>query len=774
MNRYLLLIGAALIIALTAVYSNHFDNTFHFDDSHAVVNNIYIRSLKNIPKFFTDATTLTSLPQNQSYRPMMPLSYAIDYRLAGNKLDPFYFHLSMFIWYVLLCILLYFLYLHIFNNALQHKYNAWFALFASAFFAFHTVNAETINYISSRSDSMSTFWLVLGLIVYIYFPAKRQFYFYLLPVVIGILFKPSALVFAPLLMIYIWLFENGKGISDIFSWKNLTKKNFLIAAIPSLILCFSLYYFQAKMTPSTFIPGNKLFNYLITQPYVVWEYFKAFFLPLHLSADTDLRAFDNMKDPRFMGGMLFLMLLLVSAVYTSHKKEWRPVAFGIAWYILALLPSSSIIPLAEVMNDHRMFFPNIGLTISVVWTFAMLCYKNEKKTLQSSVFRKGIVVFMFLIISAHAYGTRQRNEVWHDGESLWYDVTIKSPKNGRGLMNYGLRKMELGDYATAEKYYMEALKYNPYYSYLHTNIAILKSAQGKTSEAEDYFKKSIQFAPGNPETYYFYGNFLNKQKRFSEAKENLRKAVSLAPAHLSSRQSLMETYYETGENKALENLCNETLSIFPDDALSMQYFQIAKTGKSKLQVMEEEARQHPTPQKWLNLSLSFYRAGNYEKCVEACNEALKLKPDYAEAFNNICSAYNMLGRYDEAETACKKALQINPEFELAKGNLKAINDRKNKVTAALAIAKQNPTSDNYINLSLVYYNEGMFIECINACNEALKINPQNFAAYNNICSAYNQLKEWEKAIKACEKALEIKSDFTLARNNLNYAKNQLR
>src|SRR5262249_44681929 len=64
--------GALLLIALlVAAYANHFQNGFHFDDAHTIVNNAAIRELQNIPLFFRDGTTFSSLPSNQSYRPLV-------------------------------------------------------------------------------------------------------------------------------------------------------------------------------------------------------------------------------------------------------------------------------------------------------------------------------------------------------------------------------------------------------------------------------------------------------------------------------------------------------------------------------------------------------------------------------------------------------------------------------------------------------------------------------------------------------------------------------
>jgi len=49
--------------------------------------------------------------------------------------------------------------------------------------------------------------------------------------------------------------------------------------------------------------------------------------------------------------------------------------------------------------------------------------------------------------------------------------------------------------------------------------------------------------------------------------------------------------------------------------------------------------------------------------------ACLLRPNYAEAWNNICAAYNKLGRYEEAAAACEQALRYKPDFELARNNL---------------------------------------------------------------------------------------------------------
>ncbi|PWG74994.1 hypothetical protein DF186_15020, partial [Enterococcus hirae] len=83
-----------------------------------------------------------------------------------------------------------------------------------------------------------------------------------------------------------------------------------------------------------------------------------------------------------------------------------------------------------------------------------------------------------------------------------------------------------------------------------------------------------------------------------------------------------------------------------------------------LLIYEQYVAQNPSPENHLELSLKYYQAGAYMKCIDECLKALSLKPDYAPAYNNICSAYNALEKWDKAIEACEKALEIDPDFQL--------------------------------------------------------------------------------------------------------------
>ncbi|CAM1354640.1 tetratricopeptide repeat protein [Tenacibaculum halocynthiae] len=665
-----LLMLVIILILVTLTYSNHFNNTFAFDDYNQIVDNSYVRNINNIPSFFKDATTSSTLANHQTYRPLTMTSLTIDYYVA-NGLNPFYFHLSTFIWFLIQLIVMFFLLRKIISKITQNKWSDYIVFFAVALYGIHPANAETINYIYQRGDSLSTLSVVAGLFLYISYPKKRKFYLYLIPVVIGILTKETATMFAPILFFYVLLFEVNSSLFEIFSKNGVTiiKQTFL-QTLPAFIVCGLLGVFVLKMQSPSFEPGGvSTLNYLMTQPWVLFHYIFTFFIPTNLSADTDLSAFTNVFDERIYAGLAFVITMIVIAFKTSKKEETRPIAFGILWFFISLAPTSSFVSLAEVTNDHRMFFPFVGLTLSVTWSIGILIINRQSIINSKPLYRYGIIILGIIILSAYTTGTRERNKVWHSEESLWYDVTIKSPKNGRGLMNYGLTQMKIGKYDIALDYFTKALAYSPYYSTLYINIAIVNNAMNKPVEAESYYKKAIKYAPKNSESYHFYADFLFKKNRFQESLSNAKIALSLNNVSMETRHLLMKIYNQSSNYKKLDILAKETLKIIPKDSLSNFYLNNKKTINLKLKLAEELAENSPTSDNYINLSLAYYNQKLYKKCIIASERALELDPENKFAYNNIGSAYIALKNREEAIIALTKSLQIDSTFQFAKNNL---------------------------------------------------------------------------------------------------------
>ena len=639
----------AVLVAVCGAYLNSFHNSFHFDDFHTVVDNPSIRSLANVPRFFTDSTTFSVLPANRTYRPIVSASLALDYAL-GHGYEPFWFHLTTFLLFLLLVVLLYQLYLLLMEKIRPSPANKYLALFAAAWFGLHPAMAETVNYVIQRGDLYCTLGCVAALLVYACYPNLRRTGLYLLPLAFALLSKPPAAIFPLLLFFYVFFFEPEKPLRRV--------RNSLIAALPSAALTGLLLWVQSAMTPKSFVPSIlSPWDYRLTQPFVWLRYVVALFLPLHLNVDTDLTPFTSFNF-HVLTGLLFLAALCIAIWINARRRILYPIAFGLLWFVITQLPTS-LYPLSEVENDHRMFFSFVGLILAVVWA-GVLLYERFITLERRIQLRPVLFAAAILTLAGYAYGAHLRNAVWHDEESLWRDDVEKSPHNGRGLMIYGLTQMSKGAYPAALDYFERALIYTPNYATLEINLGVVNGAmadQGdaaRNAEAERHFMRAIALAPGDDATHAYYGRWLNNHNRPAEAISQLQTAIALNPPRLLQHELLIEAYNHSGDFAAARRAALDTLAISPDD------------------VTAREALGHPVVQDaayWINQSLRLNLQGQFEESISAARNALRLDPSSALAWNNIAAGEEALHHWDAAIVAAQKAISLQPDFQLAKNNL---------------------------------------------------------------------------------------------------------
>lgn len=658
-KRALIALAVTLFLIVCVAYSNHFTNGFEFDDYHTIVNNEYIRDIKNLPLFFTDIKYFGTNPGNQGYRPVLVSFNAIDYWLAGG-LDPVYFHADIFFFYILQLVLMYVMFLKIMNIALPSENNKFYSLLFTGFYGVHAANAETINYIIQRSDAFSTLCIVASFLLYM-IPKARKYYLYLLTTAIGLGTKETGAVFGMMLFFYILLFEEKCSLVEFVTLRRI-KSSFkaLLGSVPALVFSLGLFFllqktfFQAAPAPapSAGPDSGVMWNGFMTQWVIIFHYIGNFILPLDLSADPDFQIRTTFFDREVLLCLFVILSLIAIAFITSVSEKQRPISFGILWFFLALAPtvySSSVDPSGQIANDHRTFFPYVGLVLSLGWWLRLLYLRYEEKIRQQSYLPKLFAVVYFAVISLHAYGTYQRNIVWSSSETLWHDATIKSPKNGRAQMNYGLSLMAQGRYEETLPYFQRTLELMPYWAFIHINMGVLREAMGYSAEAEQYFQNAIRYQPLVPDSYYFYARWLQKKDRVPEAIAQLQEGIRISPGHAGIAGFLSELQASSSE-----------------------------TMEDKIKKEAKMAEDNPSAANYINLSLTYYRNGMFAECIKACEKALELDPRSSLAFNNMCSAYNSLGQWEKGAAACRKALEIDPAFDRAKNNLKWAEDNLKK------------------------------------------------------------------------------------------------
>ena len=128
--------------------------------------------------------------------------------------------------------------------------------------------------------------------------------------------------------------------------------------------------------------------------------------------------------------------------------------------------------------------------------------------------------------------------------------------------------------------------------------------------------------------------------------------------------------------------------------------------------------------------------GNNDKAIANYDQALKLKPDYADAYYNRGNAYADKAEYDRAIADYDQALKLKPDLDMA-----------------------------YNNRGSAYYYKGEYDHAIADFDQALKLKPDSAKAYNNRGNTYRKKGEYDRAIADCDKALQLKPDYANAYYN---------
>src|SRR5205814_2467266 len=144
-------VAAIVIAAVLGAYYNSFTNGFHLDDTYGLLQNPWIHSLANIPRFFTDPYTLTTLTANADYRPVLQATYALNY--AISQYQPWSWHVLNLILHILVVLSLYALGRTLFGSgrivetpSLSEGEGDWLSMGAAILFAVHPITTGIANY----------------------------------------------------------------------------------------------------------------------------------------------------------------------------------------------------------------------------------------------------------------------------------------------------------------------------------------------------------------------------------------------------------------------------------------------------------------------------------------------------------------------------------------------------------------------------------------------------------------------------------------------------
>lgn len=535
-----------LLATIFLLYLPSLRGPYILDDSHTIQWNGSIQNIQNFFKLWTSAQHYSSSPDNWGYRPVVTVLNSICWWVGGGATWPF--HLIKILFFSWVCLLLFTVW-----QVLLPKVSREIIAVSVLIFAANPIHTQVVSYISATSTLVCGAFALAALLNYLRFreTGKRIFLGLMFgAVLLSMLAKEEGIVviaLVPLVEMYLRKIE-GRPLLRSFP--------VIPIIVPIVAAAIAMALIVKMFEPTSDIARGSLpkLHYFITQWRAYLRYMGMYFVPVGMNADNLEFGFStSLTDPKVITAAV-LNLFLVGVAVVSIKRQ-PVVALSILWFYIAISPGSSVVVLAEPVNDHRAFMAYLGLFGLGVWFLNLLNRYNYKIYLS----------FAALVLVAYSYGTTQRNQLWANNELLWRDVVAKNPSSPRAYNNLAVDLMAKARYDESLVLLDKCAAAGPYYGMCYINRAITEAALGRDDAAEADYQKSMQIDRGYIHSRLNYASFLRARGHFSKAFELLSDADKFAQGrNLRIRQILIELALQLGDHKKARELLDESRLTFGD------------------------------------------------------------------------------------------------------------------------------------------------------------------------------------------------------------------
>ncbi|MGB8226787.1 MAG: tetratricopeptide repeat protein [Sedimentisphaerales bacterium] len=472
----------ALIIAAVAaiLYILILSADFVYDDISQVLTDTYIHN----PAHFADVLSLKVMSKDiiDNNRPVMLLSLILDSVLWGKT--PFGYHLINLLLHSLCSAMVFILLYGLFNRLFpQNKRNIgslWAAFIGALIFAIHPINSEAVCVVTFREDLLVAFFTLLVLILAERFPTKRIFGNILLgcAIVISVFAAAGAKengAVAPLYLLIYWFAARKAG--QWRTWMKLIAAGFAATAI-FMFLRFTIVPVQSTIfvEKAKYLGGS--FSHMLAIQPRIWTYqLLELFWPKLLCAD--LTGY-SIRIITLHMALILLSIIIFLSVIISRKNT----GFGIGaiFFVLAMLPTSNLIPIFRPVADRYLYLPMVGISIALG---AIICQ------LKIPAKRGFVVVLVSAVCLFLSWFTLQREFVWRNSLSLWQDTVEKNPFSYIGCNNLGSALFDAGEFEKAIPLFTRASHLDPNSSEPIAGLAITYDALGMSAAADKAFLKAV-------------------------------------------------------------------------------------------------------------------------------------------------------------------------------------------------------------------------------------------------------------------------------------------
>ena len=648
-----LLAVISLCVLGILVYSNTFHSPFQFDDEHRIIKNVSIRDLRDLETIWSYFPT--------RFVPYLSLAFNYHFnqlRVPGYHLVNLVIHLisGIAVWWF---ILLTFSTPAVKGREIARHANH-IAFLGSLIFVAHPVQTEAVTYIYQRTASLAALFYLGSLSLYVKARLLQNerassripgFYYgsSMLAALLGMFTKESVATLPIMILLYEFYFlgdtpprllsPRGGGlrrgvcrVKKKVEWKYIVPFLIIMLIIPVTMIVSKSANVGMIRTVAEGAGEISRGHYFLTQFRVMVTYLRLLFVPLNQNLDYDYSISETLWEMSTLACGCLLLLIIVSGVLLFPR--YRLISFSIFWFFLTLSVESSVIPLKNVIFEHRLYLPVVGYSIFLPISIYHLCHKKLKSRVVTAIV---LTIITFYSILAYT-----RNEVWKSEFALWDDTVNKSPGKARPYVNRSTAYAGLGLYEEAISDCNRALSIVPGHEVAYNNRGVAYEKMGEFDRAISDFSQALSLNPDYARAYSGRGLAYLGRGELDKAISDFDQALRINPKYDEAYNNRAIVYGRKGEDDKAISDFSQALSVNPNYAKAYH-----------------------------NRGLAYLRREEFHKAILDFNDALRINPDYAKAYYNRGVVYLRRGEYDKAISDFDRALRINPNYADAYNNRRA-------------------------------------------------------------------------------------------------------
>ena len=608
------LLPLLILAAGAAAYAGSLHGVFVFDDYIHIVHNERIRDLSHLPAVLA------------GQRPVVDLTLALNYASAGLERVANYHVVNVAVHLLAGLTLFGIVRRTLLSEPLRARFGrsaAPVALTAALIWTVHPLQTQSVTYVIQRAESMMGLFYLLTLYGVIrcgtgFQPVKDtgklrgSHWFWGLAAVVACALGmgcKAVMISAPMVVL-------------------LYDRTFLAGSFRQALRCrYALYVGLAAGWGVLWwsgVAGGVLrtenagahvgfsykgitpIEYALTQFGVLVDYLKLSLWPHPLCLDYSLpiaRTLDEIAPPAVV--ILALVTLTILALVR------RPaMGFLGATFFLILGPTSSFIPIKDVMFEHRMYLPLASLVVAfVVGGDRMMRRLAFAASIREGTQRRVSFAVVVAVVGALGVGTAFRNRTYAGAVGVWRDVIVKRPDNARAYEHLGTALINGGDKPAAAAAFEQAVRLNPDSTVARVDLANALLETGRAEEAIPQYQEALRRDPADIQAQINLGHAFDAVGRAFDA---------------------FQAFVHAGEMEGPRA---------PPQTRARAYF---------------------------NVGSSVGRSGNIDGAINAYREAVLLWPEYEKAHFALGSALSMRSKYAEAIEHFDRVLALNPNDEAAR------------------------------------------------------------------------------------------------------------